>query len=62
MAIGLALMFGFILPINFNIPYRASNIQEFWRRWHISLSTFLRDYLYILWEKIERACHCRFVP
>jgi alginate O-acetyltransferase complex protein AlgI len=47
MAIGLALMFGFILPVNFNIPYRAANIQEFWRRWHISLSTFLRDYLYI---------------
>jgi alginate O-acetyltransferase complex protein AlgI len=47
MAIGLALMFGFALPVNFNVPYRASNIQEFWRRWHISLSTFLRDYLYI---------------
>lgn len=47
MAIGLALMFGFALPVNFDIPYRASHIQEFWRRWHISLSTFLRDYLYI---------------
>lgn len=47
MAIGLALAFGFALPVNFDIPYRASNIQEFWRRWHISLSTFLRDYLYI---------------
>lgn len=47
MAIGLALMFGFILPINFDIPYSAMDIQEFWRRWHISLSNFLRDYLYI---------------
>jgi alginate O-acetyltransferase complex protein AlgI len=47
MAIGLALIFGFNLPINFNIPYKAKNIQDFWRRWHISLSLFLRDYLYI---------------
>lgn len=47
MAIGLALMFGFSIPANFDIPYRARNIQDFWRRWHISLSTFLRDYLYI---------------
>ena len=47
MAIGLALMFGFIIPDNFNIPYSAFHIQEFWRRWHISLSNFLRDYLYI---------------
>jgi D-alanyl-lipoteichoic acid acyltransferase DltB (MBOAT superfamily) len=47
MAIGLALMFGFSIPENFNIPYAAFDIQEFWRRWHISLSNFLRDYLYI---------------
>lgn len=47
MAIGLALMFGFVLPVNFNIPYRATSIQEFWRRWHITLSRFLRDYLYV---------------
>lgn len=47
MAIGLALMFGFTIPANFNIPYAAFHIQEFWRRWHISLSNFLRDYLYI---------------
>ncbi len=47
MAIGLSLLFGVSLPINFNAPYRATNIIEFWRRWHISLSTFLRDYLYI---------------
>jgi len=47
MAIGLSLMFNIKLPYNFNSPYRSSNISEFWRRWHISLSTFLRDYLYI---------------
>ncbi len=47
MAIGISLMFGIQLPINFNAPYRATSIIEFWRRWHISLSTFLRDYLYI---------------
>ena len=47
MAIGLALLFGLTLPINFDAPYRASSIREFWRRWHITLSRFLRDYLYI---------------
>ena len=47
MAIGCALMFNIKLPINFNSPYKALNIQEFWRRWHITLSRFLRDYLYI---------------
>jgi len=47
MAIGLGRLFGFKLPINFNNPYSSKNIQEFWRRWHITLSTFLRDYLYI---------------
>lgn len=47
MAIGLARMFGFIIPENFNFPYIASSIKDFWRRWHISLSTFFRDYLYI---------------
>lgn len=47
MAIGLALMFGFTLPVNFNAPYRAVSIQDFWRRWHMTLSHFLRDYLYI---------------
>jgi len=46
-AIGLALLMGFALPINFNYPYRALSITDFWRRWHISLSTWLRDYLYI---------------
>lgn len=47
MAIGLALLFNIKLPINFNSPYKAINIQEFWRRWHITLSRFLRDYIYI---------------
>jgi alginate O-acetyltransferase complex protein AlgI len=47
MAIGLALMLGIQLPMNFNSPYKALNIVEFWRRWHITLSEFLRDYLYI---------------
>jgi alginate O-acetyltransferase complex protein AlgI len=47
MAIGLARMFGIVLPVNFNSPYKAVNITEFWRRWHMTLSRFLRDYLYI---------------
>jgi alginate O-acetyltransferase complex protein AlgI len=47
MAIGLGRMFGFHLPENFNFPYRSTGISDFWRRWHISLSRWLRDYLYI---------------
>jgi D-alanyl-lipoteichoic acid acyltransferase DltB (MBOAT superfamily) len=47
MAIGLALLFGIRLPVNFRSPYQAISITEFWRRWHITLSRFLRDYLYI---------------
>ncbi|QDK43237.1 MBOAT family protein [Bacteriovorax stolpii] len=47
MALGLAQVYGFELPENFNFPYLAKNIRDFWRRWHISLSTWLRDYLYI---------------
>jgi len=47
MAIGLALLFNIKLPINFNSPYKSINIQDFWRRWHITLSRFLRDYIYI---------------
>lgn len=47
MAIGLALLFGFTFPINFNSPYKATSIQDFWRRWHITLSDFIRDYIYI---------------
>ncbi len=44
---GSALLFGFKVPENFNLPYLASNLSEFWRRWHISLSSWLRDYLFI---------------
>ncbi|MCR6735261.1 MAG: MBOAT family protein [Afipia sp.] len=47
MAIGLGLMFGIRLPVNFRSPYKSLSIIEFWRRWHITLSRFLRDYLYI---------------
>jgi alginate O-acetyltransferase complex protein AlgI len=47
MAIGLGLMFGLRLPINFDAPYRATSIRDFWRRWHITLSRFLRDYVYV---------------
>lgn len=47
MALGLALMFGIRLPMNFNSPYKALSIVDFWRRWHITLSRFLKDYLYI---------------
>jgi len=47
MAIGLGLMFGLRLPVNFDSPYQATSIVDFWRRWHITLSSFLRDYLYI---------------
>jgi D-alanyl-lipoteichoic acid acyltransferase DltB (MBOAT superfamily) len=46
-AIGSAMILGFTLPENFRTPYRSANLQEFWRRWHISLSTWLRDYLYV---------------
>lgn len=47
MAIGSALLFNIKLPINFLMPYKATSIQDFWRRWHITLSRFLRDYIYI---------------
>ncbi len=47
MAVGLGLMLGFQFPQNFNSPYKSRNISQFWRRWHMSLSTFLRDYLFI---------------
>lgn len=47
MAIGLSRLFGIALPLNFHSPYKATNIIEFWRRWHMTLSRFLRDYLYI---------------
>lgn len=47
MAIGLALLFNIKLPVNFNSPYKSLHIQDFWRRWHITLSRFLKDYVYI---------------
>lgn len=47
MAVGLSLLFGIVLPFNFDSPYKARSIAEFWRRWHITLSRFLRDYVYI---------------
>lgn len=47
MAIGLGLMFNYNLPLNFNLPYRSCSIIEFWRRWHMTLSAFLKNYLYI---------------
>jgi alginate O-acetyltransferase complex protein AlgI len=47
MALGVSVMFGICLPLNFDSPYKAYNIIEFWRRWHMTLSRFLRDYLYI---------------
>ncbi|WP_185983906.1 MBOAT family O-acyltransferase [Aureimonas mangrovi] len=47
MAIGLALMMGLALPVNFDAPYRAASLRDFWRRWHMTLSRYIRDYLYI---------------
>ncbi len=47
MALGIALLFGVVLPQNFDVPYRAASLSDFWRRWHMTLSRFLRDYLYI---------------
>lgn len=47
MATGVARLFGFELPVNFNLPFTSRNLAEFWQRWHISLSSWLRDYLYI---------------
>ena len=47
MAIGISFLFGIVLPFNFDAPYKSRSITEFWRRWHITLSRFLRDYLYI---------------
>ncbi len=47
MALGIALLFGIVLPQNFDAPYRATSLRDFWRRWHMTLSRFLRDYLYV---------------
>ncbi len=57
MAIGLGLMLGFVFPKNFDSPYRSRSLTEFWRRWHISLSSFLRDYLYLPLGGNRRGVH-----
>src|SRR5665213_1223456 len=61
MAIGISLMFGVFLPLNFNSPYKARNIIDFWRRWHMTLSQFLRDYLYIPLGGNRRGAVLRYV-
>ena len=61
MAIGISLMFGIFLPLNFNSPYKARNIIDFWRRWHMTLSQFLRDYLYIPLGGNRRGAVLRYV-
>jgi alginate O-acetyltransferase complex protein AlgI len=61
MAIGISLMFGIFLPLNFDSPYKAASIVEFWRRWHMTLSAFLRDYLYIPLGGNRRGCVLRYV-
>lgn len=61
MAIGISLMFGIFLPINFNSPYKAVDIIDFWRRWHMTLSLFLRDYLYIPLGGNRRGIRLRYV-
>ena len=62
MALGLGLLFGVVLPLNFNSPYKARNIADFWRRWHITLGRFLKEYVYIPLggnrnEKYKNALH-----
>src|ERR1700722_10328356 len=61
MAIGISLMFGIFLPLNFNSPYQAQSIIDFWRRWHMTLSQFLRDYLYIPLGGNRRGAVLRYV-
>ncbi len=61
MAIGAARMFGIRLPLNFNSPYQATGIVDFWRRWHLTLSRFLRDYLYIALGGSRRGKTRRYV-
>jgi alginate O-acetyltransferase complex protein AlgI len=61
MAIGISLMFGIFLPLNFNSPYKATSIIDFWRRWHMTLSQFLRDYLYIPLGGNRRGAVLRYV-
>ena len=59
MAIGMAKLLGFHFPVNFRRPYLASSITDFWHRWHISLSRWLRDYLYIPAGRQSRTAACR---
>jgi len=61
MAIGLGLMVGFVFPKNFDSPYHSQSITEFWRRWHISLSSWLRDYLYLPLGGNRRGVHRTYV-
>jgi D-alanyl-lipoteichoic acid acyltransferase DltB (MBOAT superfamily) len=61
MAIGLGAMFGIRLPVNFASPYKATSITDFWQRWHITLSRFLRDYLYIAMGGNRRGASRRYV-
>ena len=61
MAIGLARLFGIKLPLNFAAPYRATSIIDFWRRWHITLSRFLRDYLYVPLGGSRRGVSRRYI-
>lgn len=61
MAIGLGLLFGIVLPINFNSPYKSLSIVDFWRRWHMTLSRFLRDYLYITLGGNRKGTAVRYV-
>lgn len=60
MAIGLGHMFGFDYPENFKYPYISTSITDFWRRWHITLSSFFRDYVYIPSAETESACRVRY--
>ncbi len=57
MAIGLGLLFGYRLPVNFNAPYRAHSLQALWQRWHITLTRFLRDYLFVPLAKLRVLPH-----
>ena len=57
MAIGLAMLFGYQLPVNFNAPYRSKSLQELWQRWHMTLSRFLRDYLFMPIARSKHLVH-----
>ena len=60
MAIGIGKMFGFDFPKNFNYPYISKSISEFWRRWHITLGSWFRDYIYIrCWKRVSKLANYR---